>query len=201
MDKYFKQPFVSAVYFDRTFNRHAVKIGPGEYHVSDRDIFIVTVLGSCVSVCIRDPEKLVGGMNHFMLPAPAAGAAPTPVSDTARYGAFAMELLINQVLKMGGVRTNLEVKIFGGGKILEGMSDIGRLNVEFAMRYLQTEELRIFASDTGGIYPRKIYYSPISGKVYLRQMKSLHDDRVAQAEKAYLERLKKLVVRGDVELF
>lgn len=201
MEELFKQPFVTAVYFDRTFHCHTVKIGPGEYHVTDKDIMISTVLGSCVSVCIRDSDRAIGGMNHFLLPCRGAAIAANPVSECARYGAYAIELLINQILKMGGVRGKLEAKVFGGGKVLHGVSDVGRLNGEFALEYLHIEGIRLMAEDLGGIYPRKVYYSPSSGKVYVRQLKSLRDESIAKLEEAYLQRLKKLGVEGDVELF
>jgi len=196
----FARPFVTAVYFDRAFNTSAVKIGPGEYHATDRDLMIVTLLGSCVSVCLRDRQLAIGGMNHFMLPLPAGGLVET-IGAPARYGAFAMELLINQLLKLGALRSNLEAKVFGGGRILEGMTDIGRVNGEFAIHYLQLEGISILASDLGDIYPRKVYFAPRTGRVFVRQLKSLRDDTVVRLEQAYLERLKNTPVAGDVELF
>jgi chemotaxis protein CheD len=197
---YFKQPFVSAVYFDRTFNTHAVKIGPGEYHVTDKDIMIVTVLGSCISVCLRDREKRIGGMNHFMLPAPAPGVL-TPISDSARYGAFAIELLTNEILNLGGRRQNLEAKVFGGGKIMATMTDIGKGNADFALRYLRVEGIPVIAADIGDCFPRKVYFSPVTGRVFVRQLHTVTDDSVYRAEQAYLDRIRKRPVDGDVELF
>ncbi len=196
----FAKPFVSAVYFDRTFNTNAVKIGPGEYHVTDRDLMIVTVLGSCVSVCMHDWQVGIGGMNHFMLPVPPSGEIE-PLGASARYGAFAMELLVNQILKLGGVRANLEAKVFGGGRILNGVTDIGRLNGEFAIHYLQVEGIKLVASDLGDIYPRKVYFAPRTGRVFVRQLRSKRDEAIIKIEKAYLQRLNEMPIEGEVELF
>lgn len=202
MEELFKQPFVTAVYFDRTFHCHAVKIGPGEYHVTDKDLMITTVLGSCVSVCIRDRNRYIGGMNHFLLPCQGKSMSKNnPINECARYGAYAIEILINQILKMGGVRGDLEAKVFGGGKILERMSDVGKQNGVFALEYLRREGIPLMAEDLGGAYPRKIYYSPTSGRVYVRLLKSLRDDNVAKQEQEYLQRLKKIGVNGEVDLF
>ena len=103
---------------------------PGEYIVTDRDVMLVTVLGSCVSACIRDPLAQVGGMNHFMLPDLENGGV---ANESARYGSYAMEMLINELLKRGAARNRLECKVFGGGAVLAGftVSNVGKRNGQF----------------------------------------------------------------------
>ncbi|OGT00565.1 MAG: hypothetical protein A3K04_04015, partial [Gallionellales bacterium RBG_16_56_9] len=130
---------------------HAARLLPGEYYVTVGDEGIYTTLGSCISACIRDRVSGVGGMNHFMLPVAADEHTwkTTSVSAATRYGNFAMEKLINIILKNGGQRQNLEVKLFGGGRIMQNMSDVGMLNIAFARDYLQTEGLKVVAEDVG----------------------------------------------------
>ena len=107
--------FATNLYFDRTYDSHAVKVLPGEFYATPKDLLLVTVLGSCVAACIRDPELGIGGMNHFMLPdTDSAG----PAGNAARYGSYAMEMLINQLIKLGAVRARLEAKVFGGGAVI-----------------------------------------------------------------------------------
>ena len=142
-------------YFDRTFGCDAVKVLPGEYFVTTSDIVLVTVLGSCVTACVRDRDKGLGGMNHFMLP--QNGGEPGVLSSSARYGAYAMEVLLNHLLKLGARRSNLEAKVFGGGKVLASLSQaqVGEKNVDFVLDYLHTERIPIVAQDLLVIYPRK----------------------------------------------
>jgi len=149
-------------YWDKQNEIISAKILPGQFYVTKENEAIVTVLGSCISACIRDPLSGVGGMNHFMLPADNSGK-DTKLSESARYGNFAMEMLINEILKNGGKKQNLEVKIFGGGKILRNMTDVGERNIEFAITYIKTEGLKLISSDVGSPHPRKVYYFPDSG--------------------------------------
>ena len=194
----------SNLYFDRQFNTQAAKILPGEYYATKRDMMIVTVLGSCVSACIRDRENGIGGMNHFMLP--HSDADPdNPLSTSARYGTYAMEMLINDVLKLGARRESLEAKIFGGGNVMSGFTvhPVGTRNAEFALSYLRTENIRIIAQDLLDIHPRKVYYFPNSGRVLVKKLRSLHNDTIIARETAYVSRLgvNAGVGAGDVELF
>ncbi len=160
--------FAKNSYYDRTFNMPAVKILPGEYHATDSDTMIVTVLGSCVSVCIRDRVSGIGGMNHYMLPdgATAAGA-PSP-----RYGAHAMELLITHLIHLGGRLPYLEAKVFGAGRVINGVTDVGERNAEFALRYLEQREIPVMAVDVGDVYPRKVYFAPATGRAFVRQIRN-----------------------------
>ncbi|HUX26607.1 MAG TPA: chemoreceptor glutamine deamidase CheD [Burkholderiales bacterium] len=190
------------VYFDNHFDLEAAKILPGEYYVTQRDMVLVTVLGSCVTACIRDRLSGIGGMNHFMLP-DARPDQDTPVSASARYGAYAMELLINSLLNLGAQRSLLEAKVFGGGNVLPGMTtmNIGQRNAEFALRFLGTEKIRVVARDLIDVFPRKVYYFPKSGKVLVKKLRDIHNDTIFQREIEYSARLVKEEVTGDVELF
>lgn len=193
-------------YWDRQRNCYAAKILPGEYYVTTHDEIIVTVLGSCVSACVRDPELRIGGMNHFMLPASADMGPASRVSlnsEATRYGNFAMEQLINDILKNGGRRENLEVKVFGGGKVIQHMTqaDIGGRNIAFVREYLATEGFRVSAEDLGDVYPRKIVYDPMSGKVLVKKLRSMHNDTITRREVGYLQELEQEPVSGDIELF
>jgi len=189
-------------YFDRNFNIHAAKILPGEYYVTGRDMLLVTVLGSCVAACIRDPRTGIGGMNHFMLPE-GGGDRLDPLSSSARYGGYAMEVLINQLVKLGASRNRLEAKVFGGAAVLRGFTtvQIGELNSQFVLDYLATERIRVAADDLLGEYPRKVYYFPRDGRVMVRKLKSVHNDTIIRRERDYGHRLNTTPISGDVELF
>lgn len=149
----------SNFYFDNNFNAKAVKLLPGEYFVTNQEMLLVTVLGSCVAACIRDNNSGIGGMNHFMLP-DGGGDQGSPMSSSARYGTFAMEILINQLLKLGARRVNLEAKVFGGGNVLDGLTiaNVGQRNADFVLKFLATEKIRVIAQDLVDIYPRKVYF-------------------------------------------
>ena len=194
-------------YWDPTHDLYTAKILPGEYYVTINDEAVVTVLGSCVSACVRDRVFGVGGMNHFMLPSSGNTAGTndswksSDTSSPTRYGNFAMEHLINDILKNGGRRDNLEVKIFGGGRILAQMTDIGRRNIAFVHDYIRTESLKLTAEDTGDIYPRKVYFFPSTGKVRVKKLRSLHNNTIIERENAYLDSLKTQPVEGEIELF
>lgn len=189
-------------YFDRHFNCEAVKILPGEYFVTQRDLVIVTVLGSCVSVCLRDHVSGIGGMNHFMLPGNNDGGI-SQISASARYGVYAMELLINHLLKLGARRNCFEAKVFGGGSVLRGMTanNIGDRNVEFVRDYLHTEHIPVVAEDLLDIYPRKVYYFPATGRVMVKKLRNLHNTTLLDREMEYSLRIKRTPVVGEIDLF
>ncbi len=186
-------------------NLAAAKIMPGEFYVSLHGEMIVTVLGSCVSACIRDKVHGIGGMNHFMLPIQGVHSSPkwgsSDISSASRYGNWAMEFLINEILKAGGERRNLEVKIFGGGNVLSNMTNIGQRNIDFVKKYLWSEALDIVAEDIGDMFPRKVLYFPDTGAVKVRKMRQMRNDTVIQREKAYIEDINKKPKSGEVELF
>ncbi|MGZ8289008.1 MAG: chemoreceptor glutamine deamidase CheD [Telluria sp.] len=197
-----KEQFATNVYYDRTFDCEAAKILPGEYYYTGKDMLIVTVLGSCVSACIRDRATGLGGMNHFMLP--DGGNDPhSPVSASMRYGTYAMEVLINDLLKAGARRENLEAKVFGGGAVLRGFTaiNVGERNSAFVMSFLKTEGIRVLAEDLNDIYPRKVYFFPRTGKVLVKKLMQTHNDTLARRELDYASRLKVQPVGGEIDLF
>ena len=187
-------------YYDRNFGVEAAKILPGEYFVSDQGLLLVTVLGSCVAACIRDVEAGIGGMNHFMLPDEGHGDSQ---GSSARYGTYAMELLINHLLKNGARRSRLEAKVFGGGAVLSSMttSNIGARNAEFVLNYLKIEKIPVVAKDLLDSYPRKVYYFSQSGRVLVKKLHRVHNETLFSRERDYKDRLSGTKVEGDVELF
>ncbi|MCX7143410.1 MAG: chemoreceptor glutamine deamidase CheD [Proteobacteria bacterium] len=199
-----REPDVLApnVYYDNQLDIEAAKILPGEYYVTQRDMVLVTVLGSCVTACIRDKLSGIGGMNHFMLP-DSNPDKDNPVSTSARYGAFAMEVLINNLISLGAHRTLLEAKVFGGGNVLPNMvvTNIGQRNSQFALKFLSMEKIPVVAKDLVDIYPRKVYFFPKTGKVLVKKLRNMHNDTIAEREKEYQSRLRKETVAGEVELF
>ena len=157
---------------DSRLGCEVVKLLPNEYFVTSEDIVLSTVLGSCVAACLRDAQAGVGGMNHFMLP--GGDDTERPASASMRYGSFAMEVLINELLKAGARRERLEAKVFGGGAVLDQMKqmNIGERNADFVLQYLKTEQIPVLAHDLKGDYPRRIHYYPHTGKVLMRRMQS-----------------------------
>ncbi len=193
--------FAKHVYFDRHFKCMAARVLPGEYYFTTGDMAILTVLGSCVSACIRDRLTGIGGMNHFMLPS-GGGDADSPASASMRYGTQAMEILINQLLKAGALRSNLEAKVFGGGRVLSGMNalNVGERNAAFVQDYLRAERIPVAASDLNDIHPRKVAYFPRTGKVMVKKLESA-DSKLVQVEQQYSKTLQVTPVAGEIELF
>ena len=188
----------SFFFYDAHFKNDAVKILPGEYFVDDEDILIMTTLGSCIAACLWDRNAHVGGMNHFMLPDGAGNGL-----DSGRYGSYAMELLINELMKRGATRSTLEAKVFGGGAVMESLasSNVGVRNAEFVLKFLNTEKVPVVAKDLLDSYPRKVYYFPSTGKVLVKKLHRVHNDTLFSREREYKERLVTAKVEGDVELF
>lgn len=202
MSQLSQEHFATNVYYDRTFDCDAAKILPGEYYFTNKDMLIVTVLGSCVSACIRDRVTGVGGMNHFMLP-DSGSDTDSPISVSMRYGTYAMEVLINELIKAGAKRENMEAKVFGGGNVLRGFTaiNVGERNAKFVLDYLRAERMRIIAEDLNDIYPRKVYYFPRTGRVLVKKLKVEHNDTLRRREQDYASRLKTDSVGGEVDLF
>jgi chemotaxis protein CheD len=186
-------------YFDRQFDIEAVKVLPGEYFVATSEMMLVTVLGSCVSACIRDRSKGMGGMNHFML----ADGDSADQAASARYGSYAMEVLINHLLKLGARRGSLEAKVFGGGRVMATLasSQVGERNAGFVLNYLETEGIPVKAQDLLDVHPRKIYFFPASGRVLVKRLVRMHNDTVVRREREYADRLREGPAFGDIELF
>lgn len=189
------------VYFDPYFEQDAVKVLPGEYYVTGRDMILVTVLGSCVCACVRDPLLGVGGMSHFMLPEHYRDSEAN--TNALRYGSHAMEVLINQLLKMGAVRERLEAKVFGAGNVLQtpGGHLLGERNSRFVVGYLEREHIPVVAQDLHDVWPRKVYFFPASGRVLVRKLKRLNNTTIFDREADYFQRLTDLEIAGKVELF
>ncbi|PCJ21928.1 MAG: chemotaxis protein CheD [Gammaproteobacteria bacterium] len=198
-------------YFDPKQKVFAAKIMPGEFYVSLHGEMIVTVLGSCVAACIRDVKLGIGGMNHFMLPVERMQGVSLNTNsktksdvftDSARYGNWAMEFLINTILKQGGKKENLEVKLFGGGNVLDAIRtvDVGRDNIEFVQGYLKAENLALAASDLGDDCPRKVLYFADTGSVKIKRMHRTHNDTVQEREAQYVKGLEKGSA-GDIDIF
>lgn len=192
-------------YWDKAHHTFAAKILPGEYYVSLRNELISTVLGSCIAACIRDVKMGIGGMNHFMLPmgCEIEHLGKTHLTSATRYGNFAMEMLINEIIKAGGDRKRMEVKLFGGGRVLSNMStmDIGKKNIDFVHEYLESEGLKVVTEDVGDVYPRKVLFYPESGRVRVKKLRSMHNDTIRQREESYQKSLDEKPVEGDIELF
>jgi chemotaxis protein CheD len=201
-------PIATNLYYDSHFQRPGVKLLPNEFYTTHEDMVLVTVLGSCVAACIQDRTAGIGGMNHFMLPDDGADVAQA-ASDSMRYGAYAMEVLINELIKAGGRRERFEAKVFGGGAVLAGMTtiNIGDRNSEFVRRYLATEKIRILAEDLQGSHPRKVAFMPRTGQVMVKKLRVQQEPGVAEREQALVrrsaeERAERLAAaRKRVELF
>ena len=186
----------SFFYYDAHFKNEAVKVLPGEYFVYAEDILIMTTLGSCIAACLWDRNAKVGGMNHFMLPEGSG--------DSGRYGSFAMELLINEMMKLGAQRSSMEAKVFGGGQVISGMNtiNVGERNTAFAMNYLKTERIPILSKDVLDIYPRKVCFLPHSGKAMVKRLAAANPEAlVAQDRIAVQKAVRGSTEGGSVDLF
>jgi len=193
----------SGRFFDNASQSWMVKVFPGEFHVTSRaDEMLVTILGSCVAACIRDPVTGLGGMNHFMLPQGHSSGWGNDLQST-RYGNFAMEKLINELIKSGCSRDRMEIKVFGGGNVIDTISNrpVGTQNAEFVLHFLEAEGLRCAVQDLGGQYPRRIHYSPATGRVVRRLLGTGDSHVITREEREYAARLLAKKPTGDVELF
>lgn len=185
-------------YWDRGRDAVVAKILPGEVYVTKQNELISTVLGSCISACVYDYKMGIGGMNHFMLP---ANNNVSIDSLSCRYGNWAMEFLINEIIKNGGNRDNFKIKIFGGGKIIRGMGDIGEGNIIFVSQFLKNEGLQVESHDVGGPWPRKVLFNPTTGKAQVKKLRSMHNDTIQQREFKYLHEIEEQDTHTDIELF
>jgi chemotaxis protein CheD len=188
-------------YFDPHLGCESVKLLPGEFFATDRDVAIVTVLGSCVAACLRDRGSGIGGMNHFMLPRDRDDTHPA--SARARYGVHAMELLINNLVRLGARRAHLEAKVFGGGNVLSGVTalNVGRANAVFVGEFLREESIPVVAEDLEGTMSRKVYFFPASGRVLVRGIERAHNHTILEREALYVERLRDMPAGGSLEIF
>jgi len=186
-------------YLDPVVQKWTAQVAPGELYVTPHEELLTTVLGSCVSVCMRDPVMGVGGMNHFVLP----GDGGVRHGDATRYGMFALERLINELVKYGGERERFEIKLFGGGRVIGNgggaLTDIGRLNIDFVRKYLEAEGLPIAASSLGGTVARRVRYEPATGLAQVNMME-MSVPAPAEAE-ARVKQAQNVVKLSEIELF
>ena len=189
--------------FDVRLNGVVATLLPGDYFVAIEGEMISTVLGSCVSACIRDRRQSFGGMNHFMLPTDESEGASSwgrLANATTRFGNVAMERLINEMLKLGANRADLEVKLVGGGKVLDAMTDIGARNIQFVREYVRAEGFAVIGEDLGDVYPRKVVYHPQSGIARVKRL-TRTDRQVVAEERRYIRHVDRTAVPGEIELF
>jgi chemotaxis protein CheD len=193
-----KQGEASFFFYDAHFKNDAVKVLPGEFFVHDEDILVMTTLGSCIAACLWDREKRVGGMNHFLLPDSGGNGG-----DSGRYGSFAMDLLIGELVKRGATRATMEAKVFGGGAVISGMNSInvGERNTQFVLDYLRTERITVVSKDVLDIYPRKVCFLPASGKAMVKKLASANTEALAAQERAAASRAAPASSGGSVDLF
>lgn len=188
----------SFFYADHHFQYDAVKVLPGEYFVSNEEIVIMTVLGSCIAACLWDGKARVGGMNHFMLPDGEGG------DGSGRYGSFAMELLINEMLKLGARRETMQAKIFGGAQVMAGFTtmNVGERNTKFVIDYLSMERIPVVSQDVLDIHPRKVCFFPTSGKALVKRLAHSHPETlVVEERRGNAATVAKSNAGGSVDLF
>ncbi len=178
---------------------------PGQYCVTSQNKVLVTVLGSCVAACLFDPRTGIGGMNHFMLP--SANKTLTELEQdeftVTKYGVHAMEILINDLVKAGVARKNIQAKVFGGGKVVPTFvqHDVGKFNAKFVMHFLKTEGIRVLASDLCDVYARKVYFFPNSGRVFMKRIHELNNATIIERESKHRLALARRAPGGSVDLF
>jgi chemotaxis protein CheD len=189
--------------YDSRVNAMVATLAPGDFYVAIEGEMISTVLGSCVSACIRDRRLSFGGMNHFMLPIDESEGTSTwgaTASSSTRFGDVAMERLINSMLKLGARRTDLEVKLVGGGKVLDAVTDIGSRNIQFVRNYVRAEGFTVLGEDLGDVYLRKVMYHPQTGSARVKRL-TRTDRHVVADERRYIRDLDRTAINGTIELF
>lgn len=194
-----RSPGEASFFFnDYHFQYDAVKVLPGEYFVSSQDLLITTVLGSCIAACVWDSKARVGGMNHFMLP------DGDSADGFGRYGSYAMELLINEMLKKGAKRETIQAKVFGGAQVMAGFTsmNVGEKNTKFVIDYLATERIPVVSQDVLDIHPRKVCFFPVSGKALVKRLAHSHPETlVVEERKGNAAVLARSTSGGSVDLF
>ncbi len=191
-----KQGEASFFFYDAHFKNAAVKVLPGEYFVDTEDLLVMTTLGSCIAACLWDRHAQIGGMNHFML--------PEGNGDSGRYGSFAMELLINEMMKRGASKGRMEAKIFGGGAVISGMNtiNVGERNTNFVLDYLKLERIPVVSKDVMDVYPRKVCFLPHSGKAMVKRLAPTNTDALLQQDRAAAQKAQPVVATGgSIDLF
>jgi len=196
-------------HFNSKFQRHVYIIHPGEYYATKEDVIISTVLGSCVAVVLYDTVNKFGGMNHFMLSVNFDTKSTNSyyISNSGKYGMYAMELLINDMLKKGAKKSQLIAKVFGGGTVLRMdksySNKIPQTNIDFAFTFLETEGIPIKTYDVGGDNARKVFLFPKTARILLKRIERTYAAPIQKEEKEYLEKIKKKNTEegGEITLF
>jgi chemotaxis protein CheD len=188
----------SHCFWEAKWERYTVKVLPGEFYISKEDIVLSTVLGSCISVCIYDPLLDFGGMNHFMLP---ASSEQDDIERPLRYGLFAMEQLINGMMKNGCTRENMQIKVTGGGALISGLISIGTQNINFIKKYIVEENLQLISIDLGGDQARRVAYFPKTGRMLVKKLSHLDDQHLITQESTYRTNVDKSLDDTEIELF
>ncbi|MBI5721196.1 MAG: chemoreceptor glutamine deamidase CheD [Burkholderiales bacterium] len=181
----------SFFYWDAHFGKEAVKVLPGEFFVYDEDVLVMTTLGSCIAACLWDRERRVGGMNHFLLPDSGTPGGAGGGDASGRYGSFAMDQLIGELVKRGANRSTMEAKVFGGGAVIGGMSslNVGERNTQFVLEYLRTERVTVVSKDVMDVYPRKVCFLPASGKAMVKRLATTNTDALLAQERSAAQRV------------
>lgn len=188
-------------YWDKRNNCYTAKLLPGEYYVTEQEEMITTVLGSCISVCVYSPPLRMGGMNHFMLPSSELSSSEI-ASASFRFGDVAMERMINDLLRRGAEKSDLQFKAFGAGNVLRNHTDIGRSNIDFLNAFMKLEGYRLLSSDLGDIFPRKVNFYPKTGKVMMKRLQSVNNDTIFTRETQYRKTLDTSTPdSGEIDLF
>ncbi len=191
-------------HYSHKHDREVVNIQAGDCYVTDEDEGITTVLGSCIAACIRSPDLQIGGMNHFMLPASRGSGGSGDAGYAMRYGAFAMEYLINEIIRRGADRGSLEVKLFGGASIMASLSDVGERNIAFVRDFLVTEGYKVSSEDLGDVNPRRVMYFPRTGKAMVKRLQEVSTSDIVSREQEHLRSIAsapKQASTPDIELF
>jgi len=186
----------SFFFYDAHFQNEAVKVLPGEYYVDSEDLLVMTTLGSCIAAYLYDRHARIGGMNHFMLPEGAG--------ESGRYGTYAMELLINEMMKRGASRLTMEAKVFGGGQVISGMNtmNVGERNTGFVLEYLKTERIPVLSKDVLDVYPRKVCFLPASGKAMVKRLAPANPEALLAQDRAAAQKAQPAATGGgSVDLF
>ncbi|MCG8570047.1 MAG: hypothetical protein MJB14_07880 [Spirochaetes bacterium] len=190
-------------FFDNKFNKLIVNLSPGEYHVTEDDIIVQTLLGSCVSVCLYSDYQDLVGMNHFMLPE-TTDPEKMGQSTSGRYGMFAMEVLINTFIKKGINKNHLKAKVFGGGNVIDRLrhdDGVASNNIKFIINFLEDEKIPMISSHLGGSKARKILFFSRSRKVLLKEISSTEREKTLAAEEKYHDKLESNTKKSNVIFF
>jgi len=190
-------------YRERAFDTPAIRVLPGEFHATREDIALTTTLGSCIAACIDDPVARVGGMNHFMLPDGAGARAGGSASESARFGVFAMEVLLNRLYAMGASRRRLRARVFGGAHVLPGVSAsrVGSRNAEFVRDFLRQESIELIGERLDGSDALKVCFFPATGRAWARPLPVADAGGVRHLEAQHAKRIRYQPACGDIELF